>query len=147
MTRGETELRKAMAEHPDLPLMANCPSLPSDYDNYWLDVVGVRIESILKPAEVNRQWGDYFGLADDRYYWDDDDAIDAVSDWLFNGWYDEARIHGMAYYPWRTHDPSPSDVLTDFCGAESDIGYFADSLARSLVREMPWQDYIVIDCC
>ena len=140
--RGDMKLRKLMAEHPDMPLMANCPALPSDYDHYWLDVCGASIETILKPGDVERQYGDCLGLNDEKYYWDEDDAVEDVTECLFECWFDLALRHGMPY----EYRDIPDDALTEFCGAELSIGDLSEDVARAIVDDMPWQDCIVIDC-
>ena len=140
--KGDSQLRELMAAHPDMPLIAKCPALPSDYDHYWLDVCGASIDTILKPDDVKRKYGDCYGLNDENYYWDEDDAIEDVAECLFECWFDFALKHGMPY----EYKDIPYDALKKFCGAESDMDDFAEDVATRIVEDMPWQDCIVIDC-
>lgn len=146
--KGDEQLRSLMAEHPDLPMMVNSPSLPSDYDTYYLDVCSARVDCILKPDDVEKRYGDYHGLNCEKYYNDEDDAVEDVSEWLFEIWFDKAWLYGMSFASTKAND----DILTEFCGYEYDYGNdvsiatMADNVARAIVQDMPWQDYIVIEC-
>ena len=140
--KGDVELRKLMAEHPDMPLMAKCPSLPCDYDSYYLDVCGAYVETILKPDDVKKKYGHYFGLDSERYYWDEDEAIEDVGEHVFDTWFDVALTHGME----NDYSKTPDGLLTEFCDAESGLGDFSEDLAKAIVEDMPWQDYIMVDC-
>lgn len=146
--RGDHELRELISKHPGMPMMVNSPSLPSDFDTYYLDVCSAGIESILQPDDVNKLYGDYHGLRSDKYYNDPDDAEEDVSEWLFETWFDRAWLHGMSFASTKAND----DILTEFCGYEYDyandvsIATMADNLARAIVEDMPWQDYIMISC-
>lgn len=140
--KGDNQLRELIAAHPDMPLIADCPALPSDYDHYWLDVCGASIDTILKPSDVKKKYGDYFGLNDEKYYWDEDDAIEDVTECLFECWFDLALKHGMPY----EYKDIPDDALTKFCGAESGMGDFAEDVATCIVEDMSWCKHIVIDC-
>lgn len=140
--KGDAELRKLMAEHPDMPLMADCPSLPYDFDNYYLDVCGAHVETILKPDDVKKKYRHYFGLDYEKYYWDEDEATEDVAEHVFDAWYDIALEHGM----YNDYSKTPDELLTEFCNAESGLGDLSEDLARAIVDDMPWQDYIVVDC-
>lgn len=132
------KVAQVIAEHPGLPIKVLVPSMPSDYDTYWCDATGARVEWLLYPDEVqgSAMKSDerrYVGLSYGRIYNDEDDAAEDVAEWLFKRWFDLARDHGMKY-GWD--DESADDVLTEFCGM----------LARELVADMPWHECIVIDC-
>lgn len=141
--RGAAQLRKVVAEHPELPMMVLAPSTPSDFDSWYHDVCGASVESVLKPDDVAKQYKDACGLNYERFYTDEDDAVEDVADALFDAWFDEALRHGMRQMTW---DEVPSEMLTEFCGAEMDMADFSGDVARAMVRDMPWQDYVIIDC-
>lgn len=144
------EVAQVIAEHPDLPIKVLAPSTPSDYDMYWHDATGARVAWLLYPDEVQgADLRSYCGLNCERIYSDETDATDDVAGWLFDNWWDHAQTHGMRY---ERNGEAPDDVLTEFCGYEYDyehnvsIDRMAEELAFELVDDMPWHEYIVIDC-
>lgn len=137
------KVAQVIAEHPGLPMMCLAPSTPCDYDSYYHDVCGASVEYILKPREVERKYDTYCGLNDEKYYTDESDAAEDVSQWLFELWWDTAQEHGFTKGIW---EGIPSDMLTEFCGAERNLGDFCDDVADALVGDMPWHEYVVIDC-
>lgn len=140
------KVAQVIAEHPDLPMMCLAPSTPSDYDTYYHDVCDAKVTGILKPDDVKRRYSGYCGLNCERYYWNDDDAAEDVAEWLFELWYDEAQRHGMGKYESAT--TIPDDILTWFIGADDGYSAYdlAENVAWKLVEDMPWREYIVIDC-
>ena len=141
--RDEAKLRKLIAENPTLPIMCLAPSTPSDYDSWYHLVCGASVESILMPDDVAKKYKDACGLNYEKFYNDEDDAVEDVAEALFDIWYDEALRHGMEATSWAE---IPSDKLTSFCGAEANVGDFSEDVARAMVQDMPWHDYIIIDC-
>lgn len=144
------KVAKVIAEHPDLPMVCLAPSTPSDYDTYWHSIVGARTARLLYPDEVQGvNQSNYWGLNSERIYSDESDAVEDVAGWLFDNWWDHAQIHGMRY---ERHGEAPDDVLTKYCGYDYDykhkvsIDRMAEVLAFELVEDMPWHEYIVIDC-
>lgn len=140
------KVAQVIAEHPDLPMMVLAPSTPSDYDSWYHDVTDARVDSVLKPDDVYKKYGSYCGLNVEKYYTDDDDAREDISEWLFEIWYDQASLNGMRQR--REITVSNDDELTEFIGA--DYRYTAYELAENVawkyVEDMPWHEYIVIDC-
>lgn len=145
--KGEEQLRKLIAEHPDLPIMCLAPSTPCDYSTYYHDVCGASIERMLFPNEVNRMYPvpckglpnglafKYFGLNPERYYDDIDEVAAEIEDWLWDNtdgetkgkWPDAYEMH--AVYDMRAW----VEVYRP--------------IARMMAEDMPWHEYIVIDCC
>lgn len=145
-----TKVAQVIAEHPDLPIKVLAPSTPSDYDTYWHDVTGARIDWLLYPDEVQGvDQRNYCGLDCERIYSDETDAVEDVAGWLFDNWWNHAQTHGMRY---ERYGEAPDDVLTEFCGYDYDyehnvsIDRMAEVLASELVEDMPWHECIVIDC-
>ena len=141
------KVAKVIAEHPGLPMMCLAPSTPSDYDSYYHDVYEASVEYILKPREVERKYGTYCGLSDERYCTDETDAVEDVAEWLFEGWYDVAVRHGMFDGPLGLTE-SNDDRLTAFIGADDSYtaADLSENVARKIVEDMPWREYIVIGC-
>lgn len=151
------EIRQLVEEHPDLPVMVLAPSTTCEFDSYWHDATGARIAWLLYPTEVQGEdWHDssrYVGLSYERFYSDEDEAIEDVSDCLWDVWLNTATAHGMYAFAGETFDEprtaSPDDVLTTFCGYDlgESLADMCDDVAREMVRAMPWHETIVIDCC
>ena len=145
-----TKVAQVIAKHPDLPIKVLAPSTPSDYDTYWHDVTGARVAWLLCQDEVQgTDLSNYCGLNCERIYSDRTDTVDDVADWLFDKWWEHAQTCGMRY---ECNDESPDYVLTEFCGYKYDyehnvsISRMTEMLAFELVEDMPWHEYIVIDC-
>lgn len=150
------KVAQVIAENPDLPIKVLAPSTPSDYDTYWHDVTDASVAWLLYPDEVqgnalNSDMRRYVGLNYERIYSDEDDAVEDVSGWIFERWFDFARDNGMRYES-DYRNKAMDDALTEFCGYEYDyehnvsIDCMAEALASKLVEDMPWHEYIVIDC-
>ena len=144
------QVRDVLDAHPSLPIMVLAPSVPTDYDSCYHDVIDADVQYVLQPDDVHRANAHkandgYVGLDYEKFYTDEDDAVEDVSEWLFDVWYNEAIRHGM---PFRSPygEPTQSDALTEFCGASSDMGNFSDTVARAMVRDMPWREYVIIYC-
>lgn len=141
------KVAQVIAEHPNTPMLCLAPSTPTDYDTYYHDVARADVQDILKPYEVNRKYGTYCGLSDEKYYTDYSDAVEDVAEWLFEGWYDVAVMHGMSNKPLDFCE-SNDDRLTAFIGADDGYSAYdlAENVAWKMVDYMPWHEYIVIDC-
>ena len=141
------KVAQIIAEHPDLPMMCLAPSTPCDFDSYYHEVCGASVDSILKPYEVERKYGTYCGLSDEKYYTDETDAMEDVAEWLFESWYDVAVRYGMNNGPLGLVE-SNDDRLTEFIGADNSYtaADLSENVAWKIVEDMPWHDYIVIDC-
>lgn len=138
---------QVIAEHPNTPMLCLAPSTTTDYDTYYHDVARADVQHILKPHEVNRKYGTYCGLSDGKYYDDETDAMEDVAEWLFEGWYDVAVRHGMSNGSLGLTE-SNDDRLTCFIGADASYTAYdlAENVAWEIVEDMPWHEYIVIDC-
>ena len=116
---------QVIAEHPDLPMMCLAPSTPSDYDSYYHDVVGASVQKILFPNEVAELYGDFYGLDSDRYYDDVDDVSEHIED----------------YWLWDNDHGKPMEQTDD-----NEWVKVYEPIARMMAEDMPWHEYIVIDC-
>lgn len=133
--KGEEQLRKLIAEHPDLPIMCLAPSTPCEYDTYYHDVYGASVEHLLFPNEVKKLYGDTFGMDFDRYYNDADEVTEQVLDyWLWDG------DHGHELM--EEHKDSSGRRHWDYKHWSETY----EPIARMMVDDMPWHDYVVIDC-
>jgi hypothetical protein len=150
MTENE-QIRQVLSEHPDLPVMLLTPNCGCDsdgYSTYYHVDIEASVESVLKPDEV-QDAENYVGLSSEKWYTDEDDAVEDVSTWLFERWCDDAMLHGMDN-PYFSKE-APDDMLTAFCGFEyryergRSMAIIAENLARQIVRDMPWHDYVVIE--
>ncbi len=102
------------------------PSTPTDFDTYYHDVCGASVEGLLRPLEVERLYGGLYGLNPERYYTDVDEAAEDIEDWLWD-----------------------SGSYGNGAGTVSDFATWAPiyrPIARMMAEDMPWHDYIVIDC-
>ena len=119
------KVAQIIAENPDLPMMCLAPSTPSDYDSYYHDVYGASVCKMLFPNEVAELYGDFYGLDCDRYYDNIDDVAERIDEyWLWeNG-------HGSLLQR----------------GSNSAWNKVYGPIAKMMARDMPWHEYIVIDC-
>lgn len=123
-----TKVAQVIAEHPDLPMICLAPSTPSDYDSYYHDVCGASVQKMLFPLEVEKLYGDTYGIETERYFNDVDEVAEEIEDWLWdstdvgarNSWQEAYDMHAWV----ETYRP----------------------IARMMAEDMPWHDYIVIDC-
>lgn len=131
---------QVIAEHPDLPMMCLAPSTPSDYDSYYHDVYGASVRKMLFPLEVEKLYGGTFGIDPERYFDDSDEVEDALTEWLWD------QEHGIRY-----DRATRQWVLKD---GRTEGGKYDDKewqaiyrpIARMMAEDMPWHEYIVIDC-
>lgn len=138
------KLSEVIAERPDIPVICLAPSR-------FMYATGARVEWLLDPWEAQGSAYDaerYVGLDYERVYSNEDDAVEDVSEWLFENWWDCAIRHGMHE---SCRGEAPDDVLTEFCGYEysypgNSIANMCDDVARAIVRDMPWHEYVSIDC-
>lgn len=125
LTERQKEIRRIIAENPELPIMVLAPSTPSDYSSYYHDVTGAEVKQMLFPNEVAELYGDFYGLDCDRYYDDMDDVSERIED----------------YWLWDNDHGNPMQQ-TD--GKEWAKVY--EPIADMMAEDMPWHEYIVIDC-
>lgn len=116
---------QVIAEHPDLPMMCLAPSTPSDYDSWYHDVMGAEVRRMLFPNEVAELYGDFYGLDSDRYYDDVDDVSERIED----------------YWLWDNDHGKPMEQTDD-----NEWVKVYEPIARMMAEDMPWHEYIVIDC-
>lgn len=123
------KVARVIAEHPDLPMLCLAPSTPSDYDSWYHDVCGAEVKRMLFPNEVAELYGDFYGLDCDRYYDDPDEVSERIEDyWLWG------NDHGSALHGFGAN--SLSDLWIQVYRP----------IAEMMVEDMPWHEYIVIDC-
>ena len=138
------QVREVLNANPDLPIMLLTPSTTSydGYNSYYHEGIEAEVQNILRPFEVNRKTGSYWGLSDEKYYTDEDDAAESVAEFLFYVWDDTAREHGFS----PSYTAIPDDALTEFCGhgKHASLSDMSEDLARHIVEDMPWQKYVVI---
>lgn len=136
-------LRTLLNEYPDTPVRILAPSTPSDYDTYWHDFDEARMGCILEPEDVEREYGGYLGLNCEKFYDDEDDAIEDVTESIVEGWYYTAIDHGMR----PDEGDSWDEAVAKFCGYDPKEfkSFMVRELIGRLVNELPWREYIVID--
>ena len=124
---------QVIAEHQDLPMMCLAPSTPSDYDSYYHDVCGASVQKMLFPLEVEKLYGDTYGINTERYFSDVDEVAEEIEDWLWDsecGQFWDSEHQNLKCYDWvtdgwvQTYRP----------------------IAHMMAEDMPWHEYIVIDC-
>jgi hypothetical protein len=132
-TERAAKVTQVIAEHPDLPMICLAPSTPSDYDSYYHDVCGASVQRMLFPLEVEKLYGDTYGIETERYFNDVDEVAEEIEDWLWDSkcgqfWDNEhqnLKCHDWVTDGWiQTYRP----------------------IARMMAEDMPWHEYIVIDC-
>lgn len=125
LTERQKEIGRIIAENPELPIMVLAPSTPSDYSSYYHDVCGASVQKILFPNEVAELYGDFYGLDSDRYYDDVDDVSERIED----------------YWLWDNDHGKPMEQTDD-----NEWVKVYEPIARMMAEDMPWNEYIVIDC-
>lgn len=120
------KVAQVIAEHPDLPMLCLAPSTPSDYDSYYHDVYGASVQRMLFPLEVEKLYGDTYGIETERYFNDVDEVAEEIEDWLW-----DSSSYGNG-------DGTISDFTTWV--------HIYRPIARMMAEDMPWHEYIVIDC-
>lgn len=127
------EILEVISHYPNLPVMVLAPSTPSDYSTYYHDVYGASVERILFPLEVEKLYGDTYGINPERYYSDVDEVAEEIEDWLWDsecGQFWDSEHQNLKCHDWvtdgwvQTYRP----------------------IARMMAEDMPWHEYIVIDC-
>lgn len=128
-----TKVAQVIAEHPDLPMICLAPSTPSDYDSYYHDVCGASVQKMLFPLEVEDLYGHTYGINPERYFSDVDEVAEEIEDWLWDsecGQFWDSEHQNLKCYDWvtdgwvQTYRP----------------------IAHIMAEDMPWHEYIVIDC-
>lgn len=119
------QLADILFRRTDLPIIISAPCTPEDFDYWYHEVVSVKVCSLLNTEDVEKEYGEAFGLPLERYY----DDVDEVSERILDYWlYD--NDHGK---PMERFD---DDEWTDTYKPIADM----------MARDMPWQEYIVIEC-
>ena len=119
---------QVIAEHSDLPMICLAPSTPSDYDSYYHDVYGASVQRILFPLEVEKLYGDTYGIETERYFDDVDEVAEEIEDWLW----DSTDVGAKEYRPEAYDMHAWVEVYRP--------------IAHMMAEDMPWHEYIVIDC-
>lgn len=119
------EILGVISHYPNLPVMVLAPSTPSDYSTCYHDVCGASVQKILFPNEVAELYGDFYGLDSDRYYDDVDDVSERIED----------------YWLWDNDHGKPMEQTDD-----NEWVKVYEPIARMMAEDMPWHEYIVIDC-
>lgn len=122
------KVAQVIAEHPDLPMMCLAPSTPSDYDSYYHDVYGASVQRMLFPLEVEKLYGDTYGIETERYFNDVDEVAEEIEDWL-----------------WDSTDIGTKENRPEAYGMHAWVETYRP-IARMMAEDMPWHEYIVIDC-
>lgn len=122
------KVARVIAEHPDLPMMCLAPSTPCDFDTYYHDVYGASVRKMLLPLEVEKAYGSSYGLNAERYYSDIDDAAEDIEDWL-----------------WDSTDVGAKTYRHEAYDMHAWIEVYRP-IARMMAEDMPWHEYVVIDC-
>ena len=146
MDDAQAQLRKLMAEHPDLTVICWADSL--DADEYggaqFCQVESAHIESLLMVGEI-KGYRPKLPLPMSLYY-DDDEAVEDLADGLLGRWTSHARDNGM----FMMEELYPERFLTKYCGYDYWARYTLDDMAHDLaeriVPTLPWKEYIVIGC-
>ena len=111
-----------------VPIKILAPSTPSDYDTYYHDPEGARLCKLLSGGEVERLYGDAYGLDPMRIYDDLDEVAEEIEDWLW-----DSTDAGC-----RANRPEAFDHH-EWVNAYRPI-------AHMMAEDMPWREHIVIDC-
>ena len=134
--KNAEQVRNVLEQNPDLPVIMITENGPDDYAWYYHEGVDASVDWLL--------FGEFCdGMVQfDKIYNDEGEVEDEIAERLFESWWDCAIVHGMCG-KMRIED-APSDFLTEFCGAESNLGDFADALARAICESLPWGKWVVI---
>ena len=136
MTTNEERAAKVaqvIAEHPGLPMMCLAPSTPSEYDSYYHDVYGASVQRMLFPLEVEKLYGDTYGINPERYFSDVDEVAEEVEDWLWDS--ECGQFWDKEHQNLKCHDWVTDGWVQTY-----------RPIARMMAEDMPWHKYIVIDC-
>ena len=134
--KNSEQVRNVLDQNPDLPIIMITENGPDDVAWYYHEGVEASVDWLL--------FGEFCdGLVQfDKIYNDEDEAEDEIAERLFESWWDCAVEHGMRDKV--RIEEAPSDCLTEFCGAESNLGDLADALARAISESLPWGKWVVI---
>lgn len=131
-------VRAVLEQNPELPMITITENGPDDYAWYYHEGVEASVDWLL----FGEFCKDVPGIQYDKIYNDEDEVQNEIAEGLFESWWDCAVEHGM---PNRVRiEDAPSDLLTDFCDAESNLGDFADTLARAISESLPWGKWVVV---
>lgn len=134
--KNAEQVRNVLEQNPDLPVIMITENGPDDYAWYYHEGVDASVDWLL--------FGEFCdGMVQfDKIYNDEDEVEDEIAERLFESWWNCAVVHGMRGLP--SIEGVPSDFLTEFCGAEFNLGDFADTLARAICESLPWGKWVVI---
>ena len=128
----ERDVRKVMAEHPDLPIIVIGEQVSYAEWNYcYLEKLKATTAHLLFPSDATL-YG-CCGLDDFKIYDDFDDVRDAIAEELYLGWEMYASKHrgGTTY-------------LIDARDGGISISDMVETLAEAIAGEQPWREYVVI---
>jgi len=83
---------------------------------------------LLSGAEVNRLYGSTYGLSFERVYDDVDEVAEEIEDWL-----------------WESTDAGTIALRPEAFDYNEWVKVYRP-VADMMAEDMPWHDYIVIDC-
>ena len=135
--KNAKQVRDVLEQNPDLPVIMITENGPDDYAWYYHEGVEATVDWLLFG-----EFCDGAGPQFDKIYNDEDEVEREIAESLFESWWDCAVDHGMNGR--LGLNDIPSDVLSDFCGVEVDMGDFADTLARAITDSLPWSKWVVI---
>jgi hypothetical protein len=89
---------------------------------------------MLFPLELEKLYGDTYGVNPERYYSDVDEVADEIEGWLWD------NEHGHEFMgEWQDPFGGKHYVYDEWSAVYAPI-------ARMMAEDMPWHEYIVIDC-
>lgn len=135
--KNAEQVRNVVEQNPNLPVIMITENGPDDYAWYYHEGVEASVDWLLFG-----EFCDGVGVQFDKIYNDEGEVEDEIAECLFESWWDCAIRHGMRGK--MRVEEIPSDFLTEFCGAESNLGDFADTLARAINESLPWSKWVVI---
>lgn len=119
-----------LLRHPELPIMLLTPNGDGEYDTYYHEGIEASVEHLLRASEVDKLYGDTFGLDYMKIYDDISDVAECIEDvWLWDNTYTGANAYCQDAY----------DV-------DAWIKVYRP-IARMMAEDMPWKDYVIIRAC
>lgn len=123
----DNELREVLTENPDLPILVLSNDIGGGFDNYYHFVTDTHVEDMLFPDEVEKLYGDTYGLNPERWYSDLNEAQEDIEGWLWD--FD----HGSEY----TKENGPQNQYFEWVKVYGQIAWM-------MAEDMPTHKYIVI---
>lgn len=127
------EILEVISHYPNLPVMVLAPSTPFDYSTYYHDAYGASVQRMLFPLEVEKLYGDTYGINPECYYSDVDEVAEEIEDWLWDS--ECGQFWDKEHQNLKCHDWVTDGWVQTY-----------RPIARMMAEDMPWHEYIVIDC-